>query len=673
MNRTLKLAFGALLGTMLIMPSLAQDGNFPDVPENHWVFQALLNMKNEGILVGYPDELFRGARPATRYELAGAINAAYQKLKGMIGGLQNQIDAIKGMGGAEGVSKADFDAMKAELDKLKQDLASMSRWGDDIANLKKMVATFEKDLAGLGVDVEAMKKDLSDLAARVSELEKHKPAVDIHGDVNFVMHMGHSTDDFFGLTVDARPTGVRRNGFFGSPGGMTEDMTMGHELGLAISGTNETGPKWHATLVVGNLVGFGQDPSGLDGSSSDFYATYGDQSSLARDLPFREVNTSVYFQDFMVDFGTEVFGQMMNVTVGRMGKQSGNWFFKRWDNTPYFENSRWDDGNWYMTGANLAFNWNTVGLNIWGGRNSDQLNSDGPIPTFGIQMLAQELWPMWAGAHGFQDVWGMGDVRIDRSLGTDLNFKLGQNGDVMLHYIMLDTDSPGSDPVSSSPYNRVTVWGGEANFNLGNFLAVNGGYSRSDLSWNTSNVLTEDNFAWWAKGHFNLGKAGINLGYRHVEPYFGAPGDWGRAGFLWNPVDHQGFFGDIALEAGQVGINVAGFYYEALDGAIWPSDMKMVGVNANLNFKLGAAWKAMLGWEHVVYQDYNVDSGDPVIDWYRLGLSRNMADGSTLRFMYEMSRYDDKGSGFLGSVLGSSWGNDLRRGGMLTTQWSKRF
>src|SRR6185436_10320508 len=113
MNRTLKLAFGAVLGAMLIAPAFAQE-NFPDVPENHWVFQALLNMKNEGILVGYPDGLFRGGRPASRYELAGAINAAYQKLKGMIAGLQTQIDAMG--------NQSDIDQIKRELAELKSQL-----------------------------------------------------------------------------------------------------------------------------------------------------------------------------------------------------------------------------------------------------------------------------------------------------------------------------------------------------------------------------------------------------------------------------------------------------------------------------------------------------------------------------------------------------------------------
>ena len=45
-------------------------------------------------------------------------------------------------------------------------------WGDDIANLKRMAATFEKELASMGVDIEAMKKDLASLAEQVGRAEE---------------------------------------------------------------------------------------------------------------------------------------------------------------------------------------------------------------------------------------------------------------------------------------------------------------------------------------------------------------------------------------------------------------------------------------------------------------------------------------------------------------------
>jgi hypothetical protein len=54
MKRTLTLSLGLVLGSMLVVPALAQD-NFPDVESNHWAFEALENLRAEGILVGYPD------------------------------------------------------------------------------------------------------------------------------------------------------------------------------------------------------------------------------------------------------------------------------------------------------------------------------------------------------------------------------------------------------------------------------------------------------------------------------------------------------------------------------------------------------------------------------------------------------------------------------------------
>ncbi|MBN8690050.1 MAG: S-layer homology domain-containing protein, partial [Armatimonadetes bacterium] len=53
-TRTLKLALAVATTTLFVVPAMAQD-NFPDVPENHWAFEAIENLKREGILVGYPD------------------------------------------------------------------------------------------------------------------------------------------------------------------------------------------------------------------------------------------------------------------------------------------------------------------------------------------------------------------------------------------------------------------------------------------------------------------------------------------------------------------------------------------------------------------------------------------------------------------------------------------
>src|SRR5688572_30860841 len=124
MKRTLTLALSAVLGGCLVTSAFGQD-NFPDSPENHWAYEALLNLKKAGLLVGYPDGLFRGGRPASRYEMAVALNALYQHLKGLsdglgakIASLEDRISKIPGGGGGD-VSRAEFQALKDALAALK--------------------------------------------------------------------------------------------------------------------------------------------------------------------------------------------------------------------------------------------------------------------------------------------------------------------------------------------------------------------------------------------------------------------------------------------------------------------------------------------------------------------------------------------------------------------------
>src|SRR5437588_10693352 len=162
MNKTLKYALGAVLTIGIITPVFAQD-NFPDVPDNHWAYEALARMKKDGLMVGYPDGLFRGNRPATRYELAVAVHATYVHLRNMIDNLNSQIAAIQDQL-KNTASQADLQNLKTALEALQNQVNAQ---GQDIADLKKMADTFEKELASLGVDVQQMKKDLGDLADRV--------------------------------------------------------------------------------------------------------------------------------------------------------------------------------------------------------------------------------------------------------------------------------------------------------------------------------------------------------------------------------------------------------------------------------------------------------------------------------------------------------------------------
>ena len=51
---------------------------FPDVPENHWAYEAVAAMARSGLVKGYPDGEFKGERTMTRYEFAQIIQNAIQ-------------------------------------------------------------------------------------------------------------------------------------------------------------------------------------------------------------------------------------------------------------------------------------------------------------------------------------------------------------------------------------------------------------------------------------------------------------------------------------------------------------------------------------------------------------------------------------------------------------------
>ncbi|WP_251423480.1 ESPR-type extended signal peptide-containing protein [Veillonella agrestimuris] len=57
---------------------IVSDGNFNDVPANHWAYGYVKALAQQGIIVGYEDGEFKGDRTMTRYELAAVIYRALQ-------------------------------------------------------------------------------------------------------------------------------------------------------------------------------------------------------------------------------------------------------------------------------------------------------------------------------------------------------------------------------------------------------------------------------------------------------------------------------------------------------------------------------------------------------------------------------------------------------------------
>jgi hypothetical protein len=701
MNKTLKYALGVVLTAGVIAPAFAQD-NFPDVPDNHWAYEALARMKKDGLLVGYPDGLFRGNRPASRYELAVAVHATYTHLKNITDGLQAQIDELK-----KGNNGADLQALRDALTQLQNDVNNMKGWGADIDNLKKMAATFEKELASMGVDIEGLKKDLADLAKRVGVLEAHRLPIDVHGDASLLMMAGGSSSHRPGITVDGRPVGVSDTVFAGNtfvPVGMSQDLSVYHEAALRISGNNETGPKWHATMVTGNLLG-GKGFGGFGAGAFNGSGAFPSQSQTAVATPFSEGGESVYFQDFAVSFDTSIVGQGFSAELGRTGYSIDPYIYQRPDVTPYFQNDRWDNGKWMMDGGIFGFHWGGAKLDVFGGRIGQQSTTGGIA-----------LQPMLAGAighrytpggprpTGLNDIGGGAagvsannlQVPVSQNLGLNLAVPLGQNGKLDLAYIWLESNSgvsaTGANPdFTATPRvaNRVQVFGGDLKWNFGN-IVFDGGYSQSNVQNGKANVVNRDNWAWHAQAAYDASRWGAQIGYREIQPQFGAPGDWGRIGMWWNPTDIRGPEASIHLNlSDQLKLTATGEWYNGVGKNFGAGGIgSAVGLATNdrinrytaeLGYRLNDAWNLSLGAEFVDWDLKTRAVGDvggpfaggkPRERWYNIGLGYNLSDMARLNFLWQISDYDAKGTpGF--APFGN--GQDRATGNLLTTQLTIKF
>jgi hypothetical protein len=652
---------------MIAPAAMAQD-NFPDVPDNHWAFEALARMKREGILVGYPDGLFRGGRPASRYELAVAINAAYTRLKNITDGLQSQIDELKrgNTPGGDWATKADVDNLRSALEALQRDVNAMRGWGDDIANLKRLAETFQRELQSLGVDVEAMKRDLGDLAERVSALEKRKPAVDVSGDANLWLGAGNSRDNFYGLDKDGRINGTSRpNSPFttGTPVGLTRDLTILHELGLSLAGTNETGPKWKGTLVVGNMLG------GVGGEG------FGNQSTLFpgnnQGFGYAEGPADVYLQDFSVRFDTSVAGLAFNAEVGRVGYKVSPYIYQRIDKTSYFANERWDNGQYYFDGGILGFNFGGAKLDIFGGR-TPGTTVDGR--SAGASVNGTPISPVISGPIFGQFTPGGSRLSFDRQLGANLNVPLTTAGNLNLAYLWLETNDTSAATLFS---NRLNVFGGSADWSIGR-IKLEGGYSQTSLSYNTNNVLDTDNTAWNAKIGYNADRWGIFGGYREVEANYLAPGDWGQIGIQRNPTNIRGFQvgGHLDVTNGLT-LRAHGEFNKGLSDTYrfttgYNEDTNINKFAVDLGYRVNNNFNVFLGYEETRFENMSTPGGrltnfavnEPKYRWATFGVGYGLSDMAKLSIQYQISDIENEFQITDGGRF---------KGGFLTTQLSVKF
>lgn len=116
----------------------AQIDALKDIPHDSWAYQSIIDLVNDGIIVGYPDGTFKGNRPLTRYEAAVMVERAVAYLTKKLANPATASD----------VSQKDIKTLRDLLDQLRGDIVALRmRVGDIDSRLKTVEAKQSTDEA----------------------------------------------------------------------------------------------------------------------------------------------------------------------------------------------------------------------------------------------------------------------------------------------------------------------------------------------------------------------------------------------------------------------------------------------------------------------------------------------------------------------------------------------
>jgi hypothetical protein len=121
---------------------------FMDVPAAHWAYDAVASLAARGVVSGFSEGSYRGAQPATRYEMASVI--------------------------ARSIATVDYDKASKQ----------------DIEMLKRLVVEFSDELSALGVKVDG-------IDSRVGVIETDIGGWKISGELRFDANFGTGDTNWY--------------------------------------------------------------------------------------------------------------------------------------------------------------------------------------------------------------------------------------------------------------------------------------------------------------------------------------------------------------------------------------------------------------------------------------------------------------------------------------------
>lgn len=187
--------------------------SFPDVPSGHWAEDAVEQIAELNIVIGFPDGTFRGNEAFTRYQaslvmsrMLGVIDADMATMdarlsaaESAIAGLSDDVDAAM-MSGMDGDALQDVQnqvsAARVATDANANEIAALEESvSDDMASIREFAILLRRNQVALGDRVTALEEQtagIGELESRVAELETNP--LGLSGSVALEYYVGSNSD-----------------------------------------------------------------------------------------------------------------------------------------------------------------------------------------------------------------------------------------------------------------------------------------------------------------------------------------------------------------------------------------------------------------------------------------------------------------------------------------------
>jgi hypothetical protein len=628
-----------LVAGLLTLSAYAQ---MNDVPQNHWAYQAIRELVRLRILQGFPDGTFQPNRQVTRAEFAQAIARAYRVIDERIRQLEGRVNQLA----PDTPAAPQPSPLTERVRELQQAVQELQQLRSAVETLQRLAQEFEPELRQLNASVRDLRRDLDALSERLKSEERRRSR--LTGDVLLAVFGTHSYDGRSALTYNGNA--INPSGKF------LQSVGVLHELGLQVDVPVNERLDAQATFIVGNYLPYTRD--------------------AARNADSLGVNTGAYtvgatdvaIWEAYLTLPLELFGREIQAQVGRIPLKLTPYTLQRIDPDYYIDAARYDDGAFRADGARLSATFGGVNAQLF------------LVSSYGIQSNTTRFFPIRFANHNASV-----SEPVDQMAGLRLQYPL-RFGETPIN---LGATYLAAGVGRNRSFNHIlnTV---RTDVNRADVLAFDLSAEFSGLSaafdYAVSTLLRGDNRVVGSKNTafdvrvsypFNDRWRGT-LGYREIEPYFVAPANWGRIGYLYNPSDLKGTYFRTDYQVAE-NLRVA-LAVDAYTGtAKLPFNQGYQGRDRVRRIQLDAHYRYTprlrfhltyenVGWE---INSFALDNqrGKPEWNYLTLRAVYQLAGDTELSVLYQYINTDGKGVGLL-SGGPSPAGN---RAGVFATQVGYRF